>query len=134
MSAEVPRKRPDVVTIIAIYHFVAGGLALLGAGATLIFLMLPMTLGRGNWIGSGLGLVVLGFGVLATLAFGLAAIVMGWGLLELHSWARWGAVVLAILQLLAFPIGTVIGALIIWYLLTDQGREVFEGPPPPATT
>ena len=134
MSAEVSRRRPDAVTIIAIYHFVVGGLALLGAGAILIFLMLPMTLGRANWVGAGAGLILLGFGVLVALAFGLAAIVMGWGLLELRSWARWGAVVLAILQLLFFPLGTIIGALIIWYLLTEDGRQPFEGAKPPATT
>jgi hypothetical protein len=134
MSAEATRRRPDVITIIAIYHFIVGGLALLGALAILIFAMLPVTFSRGDPGGIAVALAALGLGLLATLAFGVAAIIVGWGLLRLRNWARWGAIVLAILQLPAFPIGTIIGALIIWYLLTDEGREVFEGPRPPTTT
>ena len=134
MSAEVPRRRPDAVTIITIYHFIAAGLALLGALAILIFAILPMSFSRGDPGGVAVALAALGLGLIVTLAFGVAAIVVGWGLLRLRNWARWGAIVLAILQLPAFPIGTIIGALIIWYLLTDEGREPFEGVRPPTAT
>jgi uncharacterized Tic20 family protein len=44
----------------------------------------------------------------------------------MKGWARWLAIVLAALGLLAFPVGTVIGALIIWYLLKDEVRQAFE--------
>lgn len=133
MSAKVPRRRPDAVTIIAIYHFVVGGLALLGAIAILLFAILPVAVSRGDPGGVAVALAALGLGLLVTLAFGVAAIAVGWGLLQLRGWARWGAIVLAILQLPAFPIGTIIGAAIIWYLLTDEGREPFEGARPPTT-
>jgi hypothetical protein len=36
------------------------------------------------------------------------------------------AIVLAILGLFAFPVGTVIGVLIIWYLLKEDVRQAFE--------
>ncbi len=131
MSAEVPRRRTDAITIIAIYHFVAGGLALLGAIAILLFAILPVAVSRGDPSGIAVSLAALGLGLLVTLAFGVAAIAVGWGLMQLRSWARWGAIILAILQLPAFPIGTIIGAAIIWYLLTDEGRAPFEGARPP---
>jgi len=134
MSAEATRRRPDVVTIIAIYHFIVGGLALLGALAILIFAILPVSFSRGDPGGIAAALAALGLGLLITLAFGVAAVIVGWGLLQVRTWARWGAIVLAILQLPAFPIGTIIGALILWYLLTDEGRQVFEGTPPPAAS
>lgn len=137
MSANMPRRRPDAVTIIAIYHFVAGGLALIGALAILFLAILPVAVSRGDPAGIAVSLAALGLGFLFTLFFGIAAIVVGVGLLRLRGWARWGAIVLAILQLPAFPIGTIIGAAIIWYLLTDEGREPFEGPrmtPPPPTS
>lgn len=134
MSAEMPRRRPDAVTIIAIYHFVAGGLALLGALAILFFAILPVAVSRGDPAGIAVSVAALGLGFLFMLIFGIAAIIVGLGLLRLRSWARWGAIVLAILQLPLFPIGTIIGAAIIWYLLTDEGREPFEGTRPPMTT
>ena len=65
-------------------------------------------------------------GVVFSVAFGIALVLAGWGLLQLRSWARWLAFILAIFSLFAFPIGTIIGALIIWYLLKDDVRDAFE--------
>jgi hypothetical protein len=65
-------------------------------------------------------------GVIWLLITGIALVLSGWGLLRMKQWARWLAFVLAIFSLFAFPIGTVIGALIIWYLLKDDVREAFE--------
>jgi hypothetical protein len=65
-------------------------------------------------------------GVAFLVLAGVALVVAGWGLLGMKSWARWLAFILAIINLFAFPIGTVIGALIIWYLLKDDVQEAFE--------
>jgi uncharacterized Tic20 family protein len=53
-------------------------------------------------------------------------VIAGWGLLGMKGWARWLAIALAALSPLAFPVATVIGALIIWYLLRDEVRQAFE--------
>ncbi len=58
-----------------------------------------------------------GFGVLT-----IAAVV---GLLRLREWGRWLAIVLAILGLILFPVHTIVGALIIWYLLSDEAKHAF---------
>jgi len=63
-------------------------------------------------------------GLLALLALpGLAA---GIGLLARQKWARILAIVVAVLGLLNFPIGTLIGAYAIWVLLQDAATAYFE--------
>jgi hypothetical protein len=77
-------------------------------------------------VGLGVTLAVLCFGMIVSGAFGIARLVVGFGLLRMQSWARWAAVVLAILGLGGFPTGTAIGVLILIYLLGDEGRAAFE--------
>lgn len=119
--------RPDNVTLIAIYYFVVGGLGLFGALAIVLLAIVPVVLVVQDPVGLNVSLAALGLGMITAGAFGIASVVVGFGLLRLRSWARWAAIVLAILGLCGFPIGTVIGALILIYLLGDEARLVFEG-------
>lgn len=50
---------------------------------------------------------------------------VGLGLFKLWNIARIVAIILAVFQLLAFPIGTIIGAIIIWYLLKGSTGDAF---------
>lgn len=106
-------KRPDGVTLISIYYWFLAALFVLGICG------IPIGIfggdGRG-FIGAVFGLI---FGLFFVTAGAIACGVVGWGLWNIKSWARMAAIVLAILQLFFFPIGTVIGALIIWYLWQD---------------
>ena len=120
------RKRADYVTLIAIYQFVSGALWLIGALAIVVFAALPVVLAVDDPVGLGVTLAALCFGMLVSGAFGIARLVVGFGLLRMQSWARWAAVVLAILGLGGFPIGTAVGVLILIYLLGDEGRQAFE--------
>jgi len=120
------RKRADYVTLIAIYQFVSGALWLIGALAIVVFAALPIVLAVDDPVGLGVSLAVLCFGMIVLGAFGIARLVVGFGLLRMQSWARWAAVVLAILGLGGFPIGTAVGVLILIYLLSDEGRAAFE--------
>lgn len=106
-------KRPDGVTLISVYYWFLAALFVLGICS------IPFTvLGGDNR--SVIGIVFgLAFGLFFTIAGAVASALVGWGLWNLKSWARMAAIVLAILQLFAFPVGTVIGALIIWYLWQD---------------
>lgn len=49
----------------------------------------------------------------------------GWGLLKRKSWARLLAVVLGFLNLMNFPLGTILGIYAIWALLQDGASEYF---------
>ena len=119
-------KRPDGVTAIAVWYFVDAFFILMIA-CTLI--ALPFS-GVFDDIGDSTGEFWANFGVTCGVVFvllsAIAALLAGLGLLRMKQWARWLAFILAIFGLFAFPIGTVIGALIIWYLLKDDVREAFD--------
>ena len=118
-------RRPDGVTVIAIYHFVIAIPSLLGACAILVFAIPPVLFSGDSVSGIFWALFGLGFALLATAGGGVLSLIAGWGLLALKEWARWLVIVLAILSLVAFPIGTVIGGFIIWYLLQEEARQAF---------
>ena len=75
--------------------------------------------------------VVVG-GVVGTLLAGLVAItalpnlLAGWGLLNHRNWGRILAMVLAVLNGLKFPWGTVFAVYTLWVLLDDRTRRIFE--------
>ena len=119
---------PDGMTVIAVYFLVTGALSLLGAVLGLTFGV--QHLGLLDRTCSMVRLFSLPFALAALvssgLLYGIVALAVGWGLLQLHSWARWFAIVLAALTLLNFPIGTVIAALIIGYLLQRKVAALFE--------
>jgi uncharacterized Tic20 family protein len=119
-------KRPDGVTIIAVWYFVEAFFLLIGLCS---LIALPVS-GVFSDIGDPTGEFWVYFGLTCgaiwILISGIALVLAGWGLLGMKQWARWLAFVLAIFSLFAFPIGTIIGAVIIWYLLKQDVREAFE--------
>lgn len=62
------------------------------------------------------------------LLFSLPGLVTGWGLLKLRPWARILGIVLAVIGLINFPIGTAVGIYGLWVLLTKETERLFEGP------
>lgn len=109
-------RRPDGVTLISVYHWFLAAMFTLGICGVFFGMFSAIAGGERGVIGAVIGLV---FGLFFTVAAAITTALVGWGLWNLKSWARMAAIVLAILQLFAFPIGTVIGALIIWYLWQD---------------
>jgi hypothetical protein len=72
--------------------------------------------------------VALGVGIcLAVLS--LPSILTGRGLLQHRPWARVAGIVLGVLSLPGFPVGTLIGAYALWVLLNDQVAAEFRGAP-----
>jgi zinc ribbon protein len=66
---------------------------------------------------------VVGLGILALAAGTTGA---GVGLLQYKSWARTFAIVMAVLMLFHFPIGTVIGGYAFWVLLSQEGQQYYK--------
>ncbi len=71
-----------------------------------------------------LNAVASGIAVLMAI-LGLPGIVAGYGLLRRMNWARVLAVILGILNLVNFPIGTVIGIYALWVLMQPAASEYF---------
>ena len=117
-------RRPEGVTMIAIWFFIQTGMFVLGLGGAAIGLL-------GVWTGGDVEGVVFGtmgivLGVMCLLAFGAAYLFTGLGLWRLRDWSRSAAIVLAVLQLLLFPVGTIAGILIIRYLNKNpEARAAF---------
>lgn len=102
-----------------------------------IFLLLGLTglvfltgLGvvSGDWEATGVLAFIggVGFAFLAVLA--LPGMLAGYGLLKRTSWARVLALVVAVLGLINFPIGTAIGIYTFWVVLQEDTVEYFASP------
>jgi len=52
-------------------------------------------------------------------------IVAGWGLLKFKAWARILTLVLGLLNLPGFPVGTLLGIYTIWILLDNETSRLF---------
>jgi len=59
------------------------------------------------------------------LALGLFQVALGLGVRKFRPWSRWAATILSTLGLLAFPVGTLINAIVLSYLLSKKGATVF---------
>jgi len=57
----------------------------------------------------------------------IAYIVAGYGLLKCRSWARILAIILAILNLILFPIGTALGIYTLVIMFNEETKALFRG-------
>jgi hypothetical protein len=63
--------------------------------------------------------------VLALLS--VPSLVGGWGLLKRRPWARMLVLIVSFLNLLNFPLGTLVGGYSIWVLMNDESRQILSG-------
>jgi len=132
-------RRPEGITIIAMWYFLSASVCVLGLGALAIGLL-------GIWSNHDFREIIFGtmgmmLAVVAVSALAVAFGVTSWALWKLKPWARGASIVLAILQLIALPIGTIAGISILVYLQRNpEAKAVFGIPmknprvPPPAPT
>ena len=117
-SLPVPRigVRPSGITVLAVLYWLSAIVAILG-GLTYssgLLYFVPLAFLALFWI---VGAVLIVIGILD--------IVIGWGLWSLRKWARTVAIVLAIVGLISFPIGTVISIITLWYLFKPEIKACF---------
>ena len=113
------------VTIVAILHIIGG--VLLFLIGTILFLILsgaglisrePIAIFVTSTIGTILAII---FTLLS-----LPSIIGGIGLMQYKNWARILLLFVAVINLLNFPIGTIIGLYTLWVLLQDRTIRLFE--------
>lgn len=68
--------------------------------------------------------------VVLLLALSLPGLIAAFGLLKFRPWARILAIVLAILQLVNVPLGTILGIYALWVLLNQDTERLFAAGPP----
>ena len=128
-------KKPDLVVLIAVWEFLSafGILLFIGAVASAYLAATPWMWGNWTWDGmmwdvprtGGIIFFVLGFVLLLMVAYFVLALMGGVGLLKGREWGRVLSIVQAALSLFWFPVGTVIGILILIYLIKPEVREYF---------
>ena len=59
------------------------------------------------------------------LALSLPGIIAGFGLLKYRPWARILTIVLCALNIMNFPIGTILGIYGLWVMLSEDGARLF---------
>ena len=124
MTATPATRRPEGITLLAVLHFFSGGIGIVASLFLLLIGFVPLMVMRAA---PALAMLILFFiGAVVVGAVSILAIFTGVGLLRMRNWARWVTIVLAILSLPAFPFGTVVGGLIIWYMLQDSVAVLFE--------
>jgi general secretion pathway protein G len=116
-------KRPTLITILAILHFIFDPLMIVGGIA---MLATPAASSEDRILGIVFGSIML---LMALVAF-IGAI----GMWKLKAFGRTIQIVLSAIGLLAIPIGTIISALILWYLFTPAVKVLFSGKRPEQLT
>ncbi len=56
----------------------------------------------------------------------LPAVIIGYGLYRIQPWSRIAGIVLSIVSLCWFPLGTIIGIYGLWVLFSPDGQRLFE--------
>lgn len=122
------------VKVLAVLYIVLGALGVLSA----LLLMMVFGVAAGSVGVSGdpdaaVALPIIGFvgtGLfIFLLAISLPGVIVGFGLLQLKSWARIGGIVLCAINLINIPIGTILGAYGLWVLLNGETERLFASTP-----
>ncbi len=116
---------PEGLVLTAVYHFL---MALPGLLIGVIILAIPVpavVMTVDDPVGLTAALVALILLALLIGGSGLLYLLAGFGLLRRWNWTRWLAIALGLLMALCVPVGTLIGAVVIIYLLSDEIRQVF---------
>lgn len=71
------------------------------------------------WAGGCITFVAVLFGIMS-----IPSIIAGWGLSQRKSWARILTIILAILSLPQFPVGTAIGVYALVILFNDESKRI----------
>ena len=122
------------VNLLGILASVWGALAML-VGVSMLLLATGAVVELLDPVGSGMGFAA---GLTATVFALIGIFALLWG--GAHAWAavllkrrvplgRVLSLGLAVVNLLVLPFGTAFGAYVLWVLLTDEGRRLFEPTP-----
>ncbi len=109
------------VKFLALLNILVGGFG--GLAATIFFLLFagPTTVSS---YGPLIGFVITGW-MWLMLLLAVPAIVLGIGLLNFRPWTRSIGTVIAILEILNFPLGTAIGIYALWVLMSPETDPLF---------
>ena len=131
--------------LISIFFFVSGGLqVLVGVGLGLIYAGVGTALLAGGqrsedqMVGGIMLAAAVGVGLFIT-AFGAFTLFSAYKVMKVHKSGRTLAIIISILSLFSFPLGTALGVYGLWFMFGDMGKALYADtgmsgsytPPPP---
>ena len=118
-------KKPDLLILVLVWEFLSAFIALIGL-VTIAIVAFPSTT-VSMW-GSAIPGVIFGLSIaiLILISYIIIAIIAAVGIIQNREWGRIMAIVHAGLSIFAPPVGTVVGVLIIVYLLRPDVEAFFK--------
>jgi hypothetical protein len=121
------------VKVVAVLFIILGVVGVIGAlFSSALFGALTLAGLPHGGAGFPISSLVLGLTGLAFTAWllllSIPSIVCGWGLLKMRRWARLVGIILAVLTVFRFPLGTVVGVYALWVLLQRDTEALFASP------
>ncbi len=111
--------RPIGATITGILYIIGGVLAVIGGIMLMVggsFLTAFLNIPFAAAIGTGLGIFLILVGILDFF--------IAWGLFSLKNWVRIVATIFSALGLFSFPVGTIVGIVIIYLLWFHKETKI----------
>ncbi len=116
------------VKVLSILYLILGVLGLLASAITLLAIAgggLIGTISSGELapalITGAIGTAIAGF----IFIISIPNIICGWAMLKYKPWGRVLGVILSLLNLVNFPIGTLLGIYGLWVLTNDETAQLF---------
>ena len=127
----IKKETPGIIKAVSIIDTIYGILLLIIAallflgGTAVTSLSMMKNLVPTHMFSGFIGLTLI-IAALALAAFGIFYLYLARAIKELKKWAKIVQVILAILMLFSIPIGTVLGAFILWVLLlNNETKDLF---------
>ncbi len=119
------------VRILAWFNIVMGGLgvlfaALTFAGASILPAILEAVSGEGAYVPAQIIQIIATVVVGVILVLSLPSLILGFGLYNYRPWARILGIVLAAINLLNVPLGTIVSLYAFWVLLKPETEALFK--------
>lgn len=117
----------DIETHIGIlgWIYIIGNAFLLVMGGLAFFFFMGIGIMSGEAEVAGILTIVGMTGMVFFVALALPGMIAGYGLLKRKSWARILTLVLGVLNLFSFPVGTAVGIYTLWVLLQNDADAFF---------
>jgi hypothetical protein len=118
-------KKPDMLILVLVWEFLSAFIALIGMLSIAILVFPDAT---ASMLGTALPGAIFGLsiGVLILISYIIVALTAAAGIIKNQEWGRVLGIVHAAFSVFAIPVGTVIGILIIVYLLRPDVEDYFK--------
>lgn len=116
------------IKFVAIINIILGALGVLKGLSYFVGGALG-SLFSGQFVGAIVGVATSAVFGIIFMCLAALRVAAGFGLMNGQQWARYSIIVLAVLGLLNFPIGTIFSVYSLWVLLSAEGQREFNTSP-----